>query len=43
VWRLNERLELTSQLQMMMTYVVVDGQGQAVGFSGGWAGVGYRF
>ncbi len=43
VWRLNERLELTSQWQMMVTYVVVDGQGQAVGFSGGWAGVGYRF
>ncbi|QRK05121.1 caspase family protein [Archangium violaceum] len=43
VWRLGERLELSSQLQMMVTYVVVDGQGQAVGFTGGWAGVGYRF
>jgi uncharacterized caspase-like protein len=43
VWRLNERLELMSQLQTTVTYVVVDGQGQAVGFSGGWAGVGYRF
>jgi hypothetical protein len=43
VWRLNERMELMSQLQTMVTYVVVDGQGQAVGFSGGWAGVGYRF
>ena len=39
----NERLELTAQSQLMVTYVVVDGRGQAVGFSGGWAGVGYRF
>ncbi|MFL5357899.1 caspase family protein [Archangium sp.] len=43
VWRLGERLELTSQVQMMVTYVVVDGRGQAVGFTGGWAGMGYRF
>jgi caspase domain-containing protein len=43
VWRLGERLELSAQTQLMVTYVVVDGQGQAVGFSGGWAGVGYRF
>ncbi|SEM89515.1 Caspase domain-containing protein [Stigmatella aurantiaca] len=43
VWRLGERLELTSQAQLMLTYVVVDGQGQAVGFTGGHAGVGYRF
>ncbi len=43
VWRLSDRLELTSQVQMMLTYVVVDGQGQAVGFTGGQAGVGYRF
>ncbi len=43
VWRLGERLELTSQMQLMMTYVVVDGQGQAVGFTGGSAGLGYRF
>jgi hypothetical protein len=43
VWRLGERLELTSQMQLMLTYVVVDGQGQAVGFTGGWAGMGYRF
>lgn len=43
VVRLGERLELLSQAQLMMTYVVVDGRGQAVGFTGGWAGVGYRF
>jgi hypothetical protein len=43
VWRLGERLELTSQAQVMLTYVVVDGQGQAVGFTSGWAGMGYRF
>jgi hypothetical protein len=43
VWRVGERLELASQAQLMLTYVVVDGQGQAVGFTGGWAGVGYRF
>jgi hypothetical protein len=43
VWRLSERLELSAQTQLMLTYVVVDGRGQAVGFSGGWAGVGYRF
>ncbi|KFA92103.1 caspase family protein [Archangium violaceum] len=42
-WRLGERLELSAQTQLMVTYVVVDGQGQAVGFAGGWAGVGYRF
>ncbi|MFL5349603.1 MAG: caspase domain-containing protein [Hyalangium sp.] len=43
VWRLGDRLELTSQMQMMLTYVVVDGQGQAVGFTGWQAGMGYRF
>jgi hypothetical protein len=43
VFRLGDRLELTSQGQVMLTYVVVDGQGQAVGFTGGWAGMGYRF
>nr|WP_275899179.1 caspase family protein [Pyxidicoccus caerfyrddinensis] len=43
VWRLGERLELMSQAQLMLTYVVVDGRGQAVGFTGGWAGAGYRF
>ncbi|XXF80405.1 caspase family protein [Myxococcaceae bacterium GXIMD 01537] len=43
VWKLDERLELTTQAHLMMTYVVVDGRGQAVGFTGGWAGVGYRF
>ncbi|MCP3143756.1 caspase family protein [Pyxidicoccus xibeiensis] len=43
VWRVGERLELMSQAQLMLTYVVVDGQGQAVGFTGAWAGVGYRF
>jgi hypothetical protein len=43
VWRVGERLELMSQAQLMLTYVVVDGRGQAVGFTGGWAGVGYRF
>ncbi|RKH06227.1 caspase family protein [Corallococcus carmarthensis] len=42
-WRLGERLELTAQGHGMLTYVVVDGQGQAVGFIGGNAGVGYRF
>ncbi|NOJ91646.1 caspase family protein [Corallococcus coralloides] len=41
--RLGERLELTAQGHGMLTYVVVDGQGQAVGFIGGNAGVGYRF
>lgn len=40
---LDERLELTSQAQLMMTYVVVDGRGQAEGFTGLWAGMGYRF
>ncbi|MFP2905279.1 hypothetical protein ACLESD_09520 [Pyxidicoccus sp. 3LFB2] len=43
VWRVGERLELMSQAQLMLTYVVVDGQGQAVGFTSGWAGAGYRF
>ncbi|RYZ44338.1 MAG: caspase family protein, partial [Myxococcaceae bacterium] len=42
-WRLGQRLELTAQGHGMLTYVVVDGQGQAVGFIGGHAGVGYRF
>ncbi|WP_163862420.1 caspase family protein [Myxococcus eversor] len=43
VLRVGERLELMTQAQLMLTYVVVDGEGQAVGFTGGWAGVGYRF
>lgn len=43
VVRVGERLELMTQAQLMLTYVVVDGEGQAVGFTGGWAGVGYRF
>jgi hypothetical protein len=43
VWRLTERLELTTQGHLMVTYVMTDGQAQAVGFTGGWAGVGYRF
>ncbi|TSC31730.1 caspase family protein [Corallococcus sp. Z5C101001] len=43
VLRLGERLELTAQGHGMLTYVVTDGQGQAVGFVGGNAGVGYRF
>ncbi|MCP3057398.1 caspase family protein [Myxococcus sp. K38C18041901] len=43
VLRVGERLELVSQAQLMLTYVVLDGKGQAVGFTGGWAGVGYRF
>ena len=41
--RLGERLELTAQSQLLLTYVVVDSRGQAVGFLGGHAGVGYRF
>ncbi|WP_426730410.1 caspase family protein [Myxococcus faecalis] len=43
VLRVGERLELMGQAQLMLTYVVLDGKGQAVGFTGGWAGVGYRF
>ncbi|MBZ4398879.1 caspase family protein [Myxococcus sp. MISCRS1] len=43
VLRVGERLELVGQAQLMLTYVVLDGKGQAVGFTGGWAGVGYRF
>nr|WP_304503086.1 MULTISPECIES: caspase family protein [Myxococcaceae] len=43
VWRLTERLELSSQAHLMVTYVMTDGQAQAVGYTGGWAGVGYRF
>jgi Caspase domain len=43
VWRLTERLELTSQAHLMVTYVMTDGRAQAVGFTGGWAGMGYRF
>ena len=40
---LTERLELSAQANMMLTYVVVDGVGQALGFTSGWAGLGYRF
>jgi hypothetical protein len=43
VWRLTQRLELSTQAHLMVTYVMTDGQAQAVGFTGGWAGVGYRF
>lgn len=40
---ISERLELSVQTQLMLTYAVVDGVGQAMGFAGGFAGVGYRF
>ncbi|MBI3185282.1 MAG: caspase family protein [Myxococcales bacterium] len=40
---LSERWELSAQMQLMLTYVVVDGAGQGLGFAGGWAGAGYRF
>ncbi|MHB8879431.1 MAG: caspase family protein [Myxococcaceae bacterium] len=40
---LSERWELSAQGNLMMTYVVIDGAGQALGFAGGWAGAGYRF
>jgi uncharacterized caspase-like protein len=42
-WALSDWLELSAQGNLMLTYVVVDGRGQAIGFAGGWAGVGYRF
>lgn len=40
---LTQRLELSMQGNMLWTYVVTDGTGQSVGFSGAWAGMGYRF
>jgi hypothetical protein len=43
VWRLTERVELSTQAHLMVTYVMTDGQAQPVGFTGGSAGVGYRF
>jgi hypothetical protein len=43
VFLLTDRLELSAQANLMLTYVVVDKSGQALGFTGGWAGVGYRF
>jgi hypothetical protein len=43
VFLLTERLELSAQANLMLTYVVVDHSGQALGFSGGWIGAGYRF
>jgi hypothetical protein len=43
VFLLTERLELTAQANLMLTYVVVDRSGQALGFGGGWLGAGYRF
>lgn len=36
-------LELSAQGSLMMTYVTLDGRGQVIGFTGGWAGAGYRF
>jgi hypothetical protein len=42
-YSLTERWELSAQGNLMVTYVVVDGAGQALGFGGGWAGAGYRF
>ncbi|WP_224364168.1 hypothetical protein [Hyalangium versicolor] len=43
VLSLGERLEVLAQAQLMFTYVVMDGQGQTVGLTGGWAGMGYHF
>lgn len=40
---LGDRLELSAQGNLMWMYMMVDGAGQSVGFTGGWAGVGYRF
>lgn len=40
---LSPRLELQLQSQLMLTYVVVDGRGQAAGFAGASLGAGYRF
>ncbi len=42
-YALAERLELTVQASLMLTYVMVDGAGQVLGFTGTWAGMGYRF
>jgi hypothetical protein len=39
----SERLEVSAQGSLMLTYVMVDGAGQVLGFTGGWAGLGYRF
>lgn len=41
--RLGERLELVVRGHVMLTYVLVDGQGHALGFTGGAAAMGYRF
>lgn len=40
---LSKRLELQLQSQLMVTYVVVDGRGQALGFTSAAIGAGYRF
>jgi len=40
---LTERLELSAHANVMLTWVVVDKSGQALGFTGGWIGAGYRF
>lgn len=43
VVRFSSRWELTVNLQLMLTVMTVDHVSQALGFMGGWAGMGYRF
>lgn len=41
--RLSSRVELTINIQTMLTVLTVDGATQVLGFAGGFAGVGYRY
>ena len=41
--RLSSRLELTINIQTMLTVFPVDGKSQVLGFAGGFAGLGYRY
>jgi hypothetical protein len=41
--RFTSHWELSLNVQMMLTVLTVDGKPQALGFAGGWAGLGYRY
>lgn len=42
-YAITKELEFTAQGHLMGAYVMVDGQGQLLGYAGAWAGLGYRF
>jgi hypothetical protein len=42
-WRLTSRWEVSVNVETMLSVLNVDGKAQLLGFTGAFAGVGYRF